>query len=132
MSNDDYQDSGFGALGGEGAENHYKLTHKISPNSPDVLFKVPCDGCSREIEIGVPWDELAVMANGIPANGWLYERAAGCFMPNMTCACRRSRVRLGINPDEAARYLKSLVAAGKVRVQDVQALNAQLAARRGG
>lgn len=133
MSNgNDYQDSGFGALAGEGVENHYKVTNRISETGPDVIFSLPCDGCSRTLEIGVPWDELAVMANGLQPNGWIYERAAGGFMPNMTCTCRRARVRLGINPDEAGRYLKSLVAAGKVSMAEVQRLNQQIAARRGG
>lgn len=117
MDDDDTHVNGFGSLGGAGVEQHYKTQAKVVPGG--VLFKISCDGCNRDIEIGVGWQELSIMAQGqMPGGGtWLYNQQGGCFMPNLACRVCRTPTRLGVLPDECNRHIKAGIAAGVIPKQ---------------
>lgn len=119
MDNEDDNPNGYGSLGGAGVESHNSTHSKIVTEG--VSYLIPCDSCSRELTILVPWDELIFMSAGVlPTNNtWIHNAQAGCFMPNALCACQRSRIRLGVTPDECTKNLRSGIAARKISPQDI-------------
>lgn len=121
--------AGFGALGGLGAANHYSVNARLAPDGSGMVFTVVCDNCGSKNNVTIFWQELIIVAHARKPNGWTYQN--GRLYPETGCANSGCGylTTVQLTPDEAGKYVKSGIAAGKLPAQHVQAIAAQLQQR---
>lgn len=124
---DEVSSLGYGSLGGLGIEAQDTVKQKLDSQGRGWLFDFHCDACGKPMTVLVPWDELVFMSQGLPPpnNSWLHDPRVGYFVPNLQCNCSKG-LRLGVNPEEATRLLKSAIASGKIRQDQVQGMVASI------
>lgn len=119
MVYDDDLPTGYGSLGGAGAEKHDSVKTKVG--QAGIENTLSCDKCGKGLLVTVPWPELIFMARGRlpPNNSFTHDAYHGCFLVAAQCPVCRDAVRLGLTPDECGRHLRAGVAAGRIRPQDI-------------
>lgn len=120
---------GFGALGGLGAANHYSVNGRLAQDGSGMQFTVVCDNCGAKNNVTISWQELIIVGHARKPNGWTYQN--GRLYPETGCANSGCGylTTVQLTPDEAGKYVKSGVAAGKLDPRQVQAFSAQLLQR---
>lgn len=130
MSNpDDFSDvrhqlSGFGMLGGAGAEEHYSARTKMQPDG--MAFHVYCDRCGATNDLIISWDEFIYGMNRAMPPGWTHDRRHGGLVPNAGCYNCRDHLMVQLTPDECQRHLKAGEQANHVTRGRIQQLSQQI------
>ncbi len=126
---DDDYDTGYGALGGGGAQAFDKVTSKIAPDG--VHTGCNCGWCGTRNDILCSWDEAIMGGMGYPAPNWYVDQ--GALYPRVGCANSGCRHEIGIrySPQELNRYVSSAVEAGYLQPAAVQQLRQQVSAAAG-
>lgn len=114
----------FGALGGAGTNVHYSVQEGATQEG--VNYIVSCDTCGTRNRILVSWQELIIVGNSRVPPGWKYEN--GRLFPDVGCANTSCQMitSIQLTPDEAAKAVKSAIAARYVNPQHVQQISQQL------
>jgi len=117
----DFDNFGFGGLGGAGAESHGRA--KATTARDGVKVSLNCDNCGAPNILTIEWPEAIIISTGHLPPGWKVEQ--GYIRPEVGCASCRRLVSPGVTPDEASRWVKAAVHAKFVSPQQIQALMAQ-------
>lgn len=133
---DDLQDTGFGALGGEGAGALDRV--KTSIDSAGIHNKCYCELCGTSNLVNVEWLEAIIGSLQFAPPNWQFDPKTGTLYPYIGCAnpgCRRE-IRIGFTPAELKRYVTNAVAARQLDQnyvsQNVASITARAAQARGG
>lgn len=125
----DLSSFGFGALGGQGADEHHQAKARLDNQRQGVWYTVNCDNCGQPNGILVSWDEFVYGANRLVPPGWVHEPAIGGMHPNVGCNQCRAILLVAITPDECQRQIKAGVMANHIQEQQVAAMSQTLAQR---
>lgn len=121
-------DDRFGSLAGEGTDRHFSA--HVAPNKGGVSYKLNCDNCGTPNEILLEWPELIIVASQKVPPNWRYKD--GMLYPDVGCAhpgCGYI-TSVQITPDEAARHVKSGLAAQRISQPQVDHILRQLGSRK--
>lgn len=128
---DDYQDEGFGALGGMGADAVDRVTTGIDPKTGALTSRTACGRCNTPNVIHVDWGEAITVGEGYIPPRWKGDRETGTIYPYIACANANCRyeIKVGYYPHEMKGYVSNALGRRIIQPQQVQQV---IAALRGG
>ena len=124
---------GYGALDGDAVRSHSKANESRAPDNSGIIYSCNCQQCGAPHQLSVSWLEFIYGGGGFKPvhpedhRPWEYARQHGGFHPNVGCLKCGTAILLIITPDECNRHLKSALAAGLVRPDQIQKIQTQLA-----
>lgn len=121
------EDTGFGALSGTGANEHYTARPAAHPEG--TAYQVKCDNCGRSNVVLLEWRELIIAMHGRVPPGWKVGR--GRMYPNVGCRECNYVCAVQITPDEAQKQVHQGLQGGRLSRQAFDQMASQLRGQRG-
>lgn len=121
-----------GIFGGEGYSSMNRVNAKMAKDGSGYVYSMICQGCSRQLNVSVTWDELLTIAarqkplDRSTGRPWVYDPNRGGVYPPGIASCCNSPVPLLITAQEAEQRVNAGMHAQKLSPQYVQNAMAQL------
>lgn len=122
----------FGALAGEGASKHFRVSWHLSADGP--YLRVRCSQCGTQNHVYPEWDELLICAHGrCPTNMQTHEAFRlidGVFVMPVRCrSCNAHLSSARFTKDEAEKQIHQGMKAGAISPEWVRTRSQQIQAQ---